>query len=113
MKECLEQCLEPAKNKDNAMAQWVLRLNDQVVPRRSCQHLTPSELAPSNEIEVKKQAQFDAAIKASLVILPLFHLHKLRNLVMKLVETPRTVSTNLSHTRVMKKFQSQYLKMIW
>ena len=41
-------------------------MNGQVVPQRSCRHLTPSELAPSNKTEVKKQAEFDAEIKCKL-----------------------------------------------
>ncbi len=34
-KECLGRCLGPAKNEGNIMAQWVLKENGRVVPRRS------------------------------------------------------------------------------
>ena len=62
MKECLGRCLGPAKNEGNAMAQWILKGNGKVVPRRTCRHLTPSELAPSNETERRKRSEFDASI---------------------------------------------------
>ena len=31
-KECLGRCLGPAKNEENAMAQWILKANGRVVP---------------------------------------------------------------------------------
>ena len=66
MKECLGCCLGPAKNEGNAMAQWILKANGKVVPLRTCRHLTPAELAPSNETEVRKRAEFDAHITQEL-----------------------------------------------
>ena len=66
MKEYLGRCLGPAKNEGNKMAQWILKPNGQVVPRRSLRHLTAAELAPSNEIEARKRAQFDSCITQTL-----------------------------------------------
>jgi hypothetical protein len=34
-KECLGPCFGPAKNEGNAMAQWILKANGRVVPRRT------------------------------------------------------------------------------
>ena len=59
--EVLGHCLGPAKNEVNEMAQWVLKINGQVVPRRSLQNLRPDELA--NKSEIAKRASFDASIK--------------------------------------------------
>ena len=64
--ECLGRCLGPAKNEGNAMAQWVLTSKGTVVPRRSCRRLTPGELASSNEVERRKRALFDDAIRSKL-----------------------------------------------
>ena len=61
MKEVLGRCLVPAKNEENEMAQWVLKINGQVVPQRSLQKLRPDELA--NESDTSKRAAFDASIK--------------------------------------------------
>lgn len=61
--EVLGRCLGPAKNEGNVMCQWVLKMNGQVVPRRSLRHLTPGELSPSNLVERRKRDEFDAAIR--------------------------------------------------
>lgn len=65
-KATLGRCLGPAKNEGNEMTQWVLKYNGQVVPRRTLQSLTPQQLAPSNEVEARKRADFDANIKSIL-----------------------------------------------
>ena len=64
--EVLGHILGPAKNEGNEMAQWILKLNDKVVPRRTCRRLKPDELAVSNEAEAIKRAEFDASIKSKL-----------------------------------------------
>ena len=38
--KCLGRCLGPAKNEGNEMAQWVLKQNGHVIPRRTCRRLT-------------------------------------------------------------------------
>ena len=48
------------------MTQWILKLNGKVVPRCSCRHLKPDELAVSNEAEANKRAECDASIKSIL-----------------------------------------------
>jgi hypothetical protein len=65
-KECLGQCLGPAKNEGNVMAQWILKANGQVVPRRTLRRLLPAELAPSNEVEADKRASFTTSIREVL-----------------------------------------------
>jgi hypothetical protein len=60
-KERLERCLGPAKNKGNAMAQWILKENGKVVPCCTLHHLTPAELSPSNEVEMEKRSLFNVA----------------------------------------------------
>ena len=64
--ECLGRCLGPARNEGNEMAQWVLKYNGKIVPRRSVRRLTPGEMALSNETEVRKRLQFDANIQTKL-----------------------------------------------
>jgi hypothetical protein len=61
-KECLGRCLGPAKNKGNAMAQWILKENGQVVPCRTLRRLSPAELALSNVVEADKRLSFDNSI---------------------------------------------------
>ena len=61
MAEVLGRCLGLAKNEGNGMTQWVLKINGQVVPRRYLCRLRPDEL--SSDIEIEKQAAFDAQIK--------------------------------------------------
>ena len=48
------------------MSQRVLKTNGQVVPQCSCEHLTPVEVASSNETKLKKWAGFDAEFKRLL-----------------------------------------------
>ena len=62
----LGRCLGPVKNEGNEMCQAILKQNGKVVPRRSCRSLNAGELAASNEVEVLKRAEFDAAIKQKL-----------------------------------------------
>lgn len=62
----LGRCLGPVKNEGNEMCQAILKQNGKVVPRRSCRSLNAGELAASNEVEVRKRAEFDAAIKQKL-----------------------------------------------
>lgn len=66
MRECLGRCLGPAKNEGNEMAQWILKMNGQIVPRRSLRRLSEAELNPTNEIEIRKRQAFDNAIAAKL-----------------------------------------------
>jgi hypothetical protein len=61
-KGCLGCCLGPTKNEGNAMAQWILKENGKVVPRRTLRRLSSAELAPTNEVEVDKQALFNTLI---------------------------------------------------
>jgi hypothetical protein len=63
MKEELGRCLGPTKDEANEMAQWVLQLNGQIVPRRSLRRLTAQEASSTNETEVRKRSEFNAAIK--------------------------------------------------
>jgi hypothetical protein len=44
------------------MAQWILKENGKVVPRRTLHRLTPAELSPSNKIEMEKRSLFNDAI---------------------------------------------------
>ena len=57
----LGRCLGPAMNERNEMSQWVLKLNRDIVTRKNLSKLTTDELVC--ESEVKKRADFDAAIK--------------------------------------------------
>ena len=57
----LGRCLGPAKNQGNEMLQWVLKLNGQIVSRRTMRKLTKDELMCLSEI--KKRSEFDSAIK--------------------------------------------------
>ena len=63
MTEELGRCLGPTKNEANEMAQWVLQLNGHIVPRRSLRRLSAQEASVTNETEVRKRSEFDAAIK--------------------------------------------------
>ena len=62
-KATLGRCLGPARNEGNEMAQWVLKANGKIVPRRTCSKLTASEAAPSNEVEAQKRKIFDDCIR--------------------------------------------------
>jgi hypothetical protein len=44
------------------MAQWILKENGKVVPQRTLCRLSPTELAPTNEVEIEKQALFNTLI---------------------------------------------------
>ena len=55
------RCLGPAKNELNEMAQWVLKQNGKIVPRRTMRKLAQDELI--RESETKKRDGFDAATK--------------------------------------------------
>lgn len=63
-KEELGRCLGPTKNEGNEMCQWVVQSNGQIVPRRTLRRLTPEEASPHNEVEARKRAAVDAAIRA-------------------------------------------------
>jgi hypothetical protein len=61
-KDCLGQCLGPAKNKGNIMAQWVLKENGKIFPCQSLRFLTRAESTPSNKVKVAKRAAYNALI---------------------------------------------------
>ena len=48
------------------MAQWILKENGKVVPRRTLHRLTSNELAPSNKVEIDKHSNFTLLIRANL-----------------------------------------------
>ena len=54
----------PARGEGNEMAQWVLKANGQVVPRRSLRPLTMAE--KHSTVETKKHNVFDALIERRL-----------------------------------------------
>jgi len=60
-REILGRVLGPARGEGNEMAQWVLKANGKVVPRRSCRPLTTAEL--HSQVEIKKRETFDALIE--------------------------------------------------
>lgn len=60
-KEVLGRVLGPAKGEGNEMAQWILKANGNVVPRRSPRKLTVAEL--HSETEAKKRKVFDVLIE--------------------------------------------------
>jgi hypothetical protein len=62
-KEQLGRVLGPAKNSGNEMAQWVLKSNGKIVPRRTLRKLKLEELQ-NNEVEAKKRELFTKAITA-------------------------------------------------
>ncbi len=57
-KEQLGRCLGPAKIEGNKMAQWVLKDNGKVVPRKSIRHLPATEFAILNDNEKSKREVF-------------------------------------------------------
>jgi hypothetical protein len=65
-KEWLGRCLGPAKNKGNAMAQWILKENGKVMPCCTLCHLTPAELSPSNEVKTEKGSLLNVTIRGVL-----------------------------------------------
>ena len=60
-REVLGRVLGPARSEGNEMAQWVLKANGRVVPRRSLRPLTIAEL--HSPVEHKKRDVFDALIE--------------------------------------------------
>ena len=79
-KECLGQCLGPAKNEGNAMVNWILTQKGTVIPLRLICRLTSDEYSESNEVEKAKRTVFNLninsnlgdSIKLSLMALPEF-----------------------------------------
>ena len=63
-KQQLGRCLGPATGEGNEMAQWILKHNGKVVPRRSLRPLTSDEAF--SETEINKRNQFDKLIKEKL-----------------------------------------------
>ena len=60
-KEVLGRILGPAKGEGNEMAQWVLKANGNVVPRRTARPLTVAETHSTTEL--KKRGTFDALVE--------------------------------------------------
>jgi hypothetical protein len=60
-REILGRILGPATGEGNEMAQWVLKANGNVVPRRTCRPLNAAELHSPTEIEKRKI--FDTVIR--------------------------------------------------
>jgi len=60
-REMLGRVLGPAKGEGNEMAQWILKANGNVVPRRSSRPLKVDEMHSTTEI--KKQQIFDGLIE--------------------------------------------------
>ena len=60
-KEVLGRVLGPARGAGNEMAQWILKANGRVVPRRSLRPLKVDEL--HSPVELKKREVFDELIK--------------------------------------------------
>ena len=59
--EVLGRVLGPARGEGNEMAQWVLKGNGKVVPRRSCRPLNEAETY--SPVEIKKRKLFDELIE--------------------------------------------------
>ena len=59
--EAFGLCLVPANDEGNKMAQWLLNINGQVVPRGYLRRLQADELI--SDVEISKRAAFDAQIK--------------------------------------------------
>ena len=67
--EVLGRCLGPTKDEGNVMAQWILQINGNIVPRRTLRRQRQEELSPHNSIEKQKRNAFDEnRSKASLGI---------------------------------------------
>ena len=60
-KEVLGRVLGPARGAGNEMAQWILKSNGRVVPRRSLRPLKVDEL--HSPVEIKKREVFDELIQ--------------------------------------------------
>jgi hypothetical protein len=65
-KECLGQCLGPAKNEGIVMANWILTQKGTVIPRRSIRRLTLDEYSVSNEVELAKRTVYNADVRSKL-----------------------------------------------
>ena len=63
-KEKLGRILGPSKNAGNAMSQWILKDNGQIVPRRTARKLMPEEM--NNPVEDRKREIFDNMIREKL-----------------------------------------------
>jgi hypothetical protein len=61
-KEQLGRCLGPAKNEGNEMAQWVLKDNGKVLPRRTLRQLSTAELLLTNESEAERRMLFTTSV---------------------------------------------------
>ena len=48
------------------MTQWILKQNEEVVPKCTMRKLTKEHLAPSNDVEKAKRDDFDADIQQKL-----------------------------------------------
>lgn len=60
-REVLGRILGPARGEGNEMAQWILKANGNVVPRRSHRPLNTAEI--HSEIEIRKRKIFDVLIE--------------------------------------------------
>ena len=60
-KEVLGRVLGPVRGKGNEMAQWILKANDKVVPRRTARPLHVDEI--NSKSEQKKRDVFDDLIR--------------------------------------------------
>jgi len=65
-KEQLARCLGPAKNEGNEMAQWVLKDNGKVLPRRTLRQLSTAELSLTNESEAERRMLFTTFVRGIL-----------------------------------------------
>ena len=63
-KEKLGRILGPSKNAGNAMSQWILKDNGQIVPRRTARKLMPEEM--NNPVEDRNREIFDNMIREKL-----------------------------------------------
>ena len=63
-KELLGRILGPANGEGNEMAQWALKPNGRVVPRRIARPLNGAELC--SEVKIRKHTFFDALIEGKL-----------------------------------------------
>ena len=84
-KEVLGRVLGPARGAGNEMAQWILKANGRVVPRRSLRSLKADEL--HSPVEIKKGEVFDELIKRRWC-------------------SPRT-SSNTQHLKGFEKYEDQ------
>ena len=60
-KEVLGRVLGPARGTGNEMAQWILKANSRVVPRKSLRPLKVDEI--HSPVEIKKREVFDELIQ--------------------------------------------------